>query len=74
MRFDILFYDSFDPEDYIEVRLNSELIGDYKKESRNGFKICSDHKNYWDFLMFFNKNLTSHNSTWVTVSMKTITD
>jgi len=69
VRFDILIYDSLDPNDYIEVKLNSVIIGDYKKESTTGFRICSDDPNWWDYLMLFNKNLTTHNSTSITVTM-----
>jgi len=70
VRFDVLMFSNMDSNDYLKVYLDSNIQGLFSKPLFSGYPICS----LYDNLFFYNKNLTSHTASSITVGINADTD
>ncbi|KAL4468610.1 hypothetical protein ABPG74_005113 [Tetrahymena malaccensis] len=65
IRFELILYESLDPNDYIYVNINGQTDTYQKDASTYGYYFCYLNNYYYDEIVLFHKNFTSHTDSYI---------
>ncbi|KAL4495998.1 hypothetical protein ABPG72_015420 [Tetrahymena utriculariae] len=74
VRFELILYQSLDPNDYIYVNINGQTDTYQKDGWWLGYYFCYLNNYYYDEIVLFHKNFTSHTDSFINILVWSITD
>ncbi|EAR90502.2 zinc finger lsd1 subclass family protein (macronuclear) [Tetrahymena thermophila SB210] len=74
IRFELILYQSLDPDDSIQVTLNGQTDSYRKDKYWLGYYFCYPNNYYYDEIVLYYKNITTHTSSSLTVLVWGITN
>ncbi|KAL4468612.1 hypothetical protein ABPG74_005115 [Tetrahymena malaccensis] len=67
VRFELILYQSLDPDDYVYVNINGQTDAYQKDAFWLGYYFCKLKNSYYDEIVLFHKNLTSHTDSFINI-------
>ncbi|EAR90495.3 zinc finger lsd1 subclass family protein (macronuclear) [Tetrahymena thermophila SB210] len=74
IRFELILYESLDPNDYIYVNINGQTDAYQKDAYWLGYYFCYLNNYYYDEIVLFHKNFTSHTDSFINILVWSKTD
>ncbi|EAR90494.3 zinc finger lsd1 subclass family protein (macronuclear) [Tetrahymena thermophila SB210] len=74
IRFELILYQSLDPNDYIYVTINGQTDTYQKDGPQLGYYFCVPNNYCYDEIVLFHKNFTSHTDSFINILVWSITD